>query len=168
MIGPDALATLDAGCAPARQWHVARPSPAASRSSDAALRLRLEHVAKARRSEDVSAASGSCCSWAKLPQAGTLTGSGRDRTARRSALLCQGTKGLRSAGLGPPLSAQACQKALNPWCGLRPHRESVCRTRNISAATGALHTLPEPQEFFRPTTGWRRRRSAVLWSIAPS
>src|SRR6516162_6188217 len=54
MIGPDALATLDAGCAPARQWHVARPSPAASRSSEAALRLRLEHVTKARRSEDVA------------------------------------------------------------------------------------------------------------------
>ena len=49
-IGRDALVTLDTSCVPARQWHVARTSPAASRSSDAALSLRLEQVTKARRS----------------------------------------------------------------------------------------------------------------------
>src|SRR5215510_10335208 len=61
-----------------------------------------------------------------------------------SALICQGTKGLRSAGLWPPRSAQACKKALNQWCGLRPHSKSVCSTLNIIAAKCALHTLPEP------------------------
>jgi len=48
-MGPDALAMLDTGSAPGRQMSVARPSLTASKSSDADIGMRLEHVTKASR-----------------------------------------------------------------------------------------------------------------------
>jgi hypothetical protein len=54
----DTLATLDAGSAPSKPIRVARTSLAASRWSDAYIRLRLAHVTKASRFQEVSAVSG--------------------------------------------------------------------------------------------------------------
>jgi hypothetical protein len=76
-----------------------------------------------------------------------MTGTGRVSSSLRSGVICRGRNARRSGGHVPPWSAHACKKVLSQWCGLRPHSKIVCNT------------------LFRPTTGVRRVRSAVLLSI---
>ena len=52
--------------------------------------------------------------------------------------------------------------------GLSPHNASVCNSENSIAASRPLQTDPEPESFFRPNTGPRSDRSAVLLSIGTS
>lgn len=63
-----------------------------------------KRTSRISRHQEVSAATGN-----------RVNGTGRANSSLRSGVICQGRNGLRSSGLWPPWSAQACKNARSQW-----------------------------------------------------